>query len=133
MEKMLKHLFCILVKRSFDELYKSVQSGETRVALVDIFSTPQHRSYYDKYTLYVATVLNEPVIYGAVLPNGTETIRKCFLSYHDNHQLEIHAIVEKFLKSEQVRQLTGMQQVLKCFCLMLYFFTEMFARLRAVH
>lgn len=83
-------------------MYKSVQSEETVIALVDIYSTTQHSEYYDKYKLYVATVLNEPVIYGAVLSMGTETLRKCFLSYYGNHQLEIHEIVGKFIKVEQV-------------------------------
>lgn len=91
-----------VVKRSYNELYKSVESGETRIALVDIFSTPQHSEYYDEYKLYVATVLNERVIYGAVLPMGTENIRKCFLDYHGNHQLEVHEILEKYINSEQV-------------------------------
>ena len=90
------------MKRSYNELFKSVESGETRIALVDIFSTPQHSEYYDEYKLYVATVLNEPVIYGAVLPNGTENLRKCFLDYHGNHQLEVHEILEKYINSEQV-------------------------------
>ena len=88
--------------RSYDELYKRVHSGETRIALVDVFSTPQHSVYYNEYQLYVATVLNEPVIYGAVLPRGTETLRKCLLSYHGNHQLEIHAIMEKYINAKQV-------------------------------
>lgn len=98
------HLFSsiCLVKRSYNELYKSVDGGETRIALVDIFSTPQHSEYYDKYKLYVATVLSERVIYGAVLPTGTENITKCFLDYHGNHQLEVHEILEKYLNSEQV-------------------------------
>lgn len=90
------------MKRSYNELYKSVQSGETRIALVDIFSTPQHSEYYEEYKLYVATVLNEPVIYGAVLPNDTENLRECFLDYHGNHQLEVHEILEKYIKTEQV-------------------------------
>ena len=95
---MFVHLFSavFLVKRSYNELYKSVESGETRMALVDMFSTPQHSQYYDEYKLYVATVLSERVIYGAVLPMGTENITKCFLDYHGNHQLEVHEIVHQF-------------------------------------
>ena len=94
--------FYFLVKRSYNELYKSVESGETRIALVDIFSTSKHSEYYDEYKLYVATVLNEPVSYGAVLPNGTENLRKRFLDYLGNHQLEVHEILEKYINSEQV-------------------------------
>ena len=83
-------------------MYKSVESGETRIALVDMLSTPQHSQYYDEYKLYVATVLSERVIYGAVLPNVTENITKCFLDYHGNHQQEVHEILEKYINSEQV-------------------------------
>lgn len=90
------------MKTSYDELYASVKGEETRLALVDLYSTTQHSEYYNKYTLYVATVLSEPVIYGAVLPMGSETARDCFLGYHGDHQLEIHEIVEKFIENEKV-------------------------------
>ena len=90
------------MKTSYDELFKSVKSEETVLALVDIFSTTQHSEYYDTYKLYVATVLNEPVIYGAVLPKSSEALRSCFLSYQGNHLLEIHEILEKFIKAKQV-------------------------------
>ena len=93
------------MKTSYDELYKSVKSEETRLALVDLYSTTQHSTHYHKYTLYVATVLNEPVVYGAVLPMGSETARNCFRSYTENHQLEMHEILEKFIKTEKVRKL----------------------------
>lgn len=84
-------------------MYKSVKDEETRVALVDLYSTTKHSvKYYEKYGLYVATVLDEPVIYGAVLPMGSETARNCFRSYNENHQLEIHEIIEKFIKTEKV-------------------------------
>ena len=73
-----------------------------RVSRLCSFSTPQHSQYYDEYKLYVATVLSERVIYGAVLPMGTENITKCFLDYHGNHQLEVHEILEKYINSEQV-------------------------------
>ena len=86
-------------------MYKSVKDEETRVALVDLYSTTQHSvKYYEKYGLYVATVLDEPVTYGAVLPMGSETARNCFRSYTENHQLEIHEIIEKFIKTEKVRE-----------------------------
>ncbi|XP_022790215.1 uncharacterized protein LOC111329712 isoform X2 [Stylophora pistillata] len=91
----------VYVKTSYDELFKSVKSEETVLALVDIFSTTQHSEYYDTYKLYVATVLNEPVIYGAVLPKSSEALRSCFLSYQGNHLLEIHEILEKFIKAKQ--------------------------------
>lgn len=89
------------VKTSYDELYKSVKNEETMLALVDIFSTTQHSEYYNTYKLYVATVLGEPVIYGAVLPKTSAALRSCFLSYQGNHQLEIHEILEKFSKTKQ--------------------------------
>lgn len=72
------------------------------LALVDIFSTTQHSEYYNTYKLYVATVLAEPVIYGAVIPKTNAALRSCFLSYQGNHQLEIHEILEKFSKTKQV-------------------------------
>lgn len=82
-----------------------MKDEETRVALVDLYSTTQHSvKHYEKYGLYVATVLDEPVIYGAVLPMGSETARNCFRGYTENHQLEIHEIIEKFIKTEKVRE-----------------------------
>ena len=98
-------LLCFSVKTNYDDLYKSVKSGDTRLALMDLYSTTQHSEYHDKYSLYVATVLGEPVVYGAVLPNGSETARECFLSYQEEHQLEMHEIVEKFIKTEKVKPL----------------------------
>ncbi|XP_068673371.1 uncharacterized protein [Montipora foliosa] len=89
------------VKTKFDDLYKSVSREESRLALVDLYSTTQHNIYYDKYALYVATVLSEPVIIGAVLPNGSAAVRNCFLSYQQEHQLELHEIVEKFIKTDK--------------------------------
>ena len=82
-----------------------MKDEETRVALVDLYSTTQHSvKHYEKYGLYVAAVLDEPVIYGAVLPMGSETARNCFRGYTENHQLEIHEIIEKFIKTEKVRE-----------------------------
>ena len=70
---------------------------------MDLYSTTQHSKYYDKYSLYIATVLSEPVVYGAVLPMGSEAARNCFLRYQGDHQLEMHEIVEKFIKTEKVK------------------------------
>lgn len=89
-------------KAGFDDLYKSVSTEETRLALMDLYSTTQHNVYYDKYGLYVATVLNEPVIIGAVLPTYPESVRDCFISYQQEHQLEIHEIIEQFIRTDKV-------------------------------
>ena len=69
---------------------------------MDLYSTTQHNVYYDKYGLYVATVLNEPVIIGAVLPTYPESVRDCFISYQQEHQLEIHEIIEQFIRTDKV-------------------------------
>ena len=69
---------------------------------MDLYSTTKHSEYYNKYQLYVAKVLSEPIVYGAVLPTGSETVRNCFLSYQAEHQLEMHEILEKFIKAEKV-------------------------------
>ena len=100
--KMTVLVFRFSVKTKFDDLYKSVSTEESRLALVDLYSTTQHNIYYDKYALYVATVLSEPVIIGAVLPNGSAAVRNCFLSYQQEHQLELHEIVEKYIKTDKV-------------------------------
>lgn len=89
-------------KAGFDDLYKSVSTEETRLALVDLYSTTQHNVYYDKYGLYVATVLNEPVIIGAVLPTYPKSVRDCFISYQQEHQVEIHEIIEQFIRTDKV-------------------------------
>lgn len=69
---------------------------------MDLYSTTQHNVYYDKYGLYVATVLNEPVIIGAVLPTYSKSVRDCFISYQQAHQVEIHEIIEQFIRTDKV-------------------------------
>ncbi|EDO40070.1 predicted protein [Nematostella vectensis] len=87
----------VRAKATFEEVYSSVASGESQLALVDFLSSTQHDSYYSQHKLTVASVLEQSVAYGAVLPQHSNNLAQCLRDYQQRHSDEGLFLLDSYL------------------------------------
>lgn len=85
--------------QTYDDVYKSVASGDTKIALVDAYTTTQHEALFSRHSVNAGSTMAKSVIYGVVLPNTTNSKarKKCFTDYINDHQLELYETLAKYI------------------------------------
>ena len=89
--------------KSYKEMYSSISSGKSKIALVDLYAATWHQEYFSRHKLSIATVIEQPVVYGIVLPYQSTVLQQCLRDFSQSYQLEIYSYIAKYSTHVQVR------------------------------